>query len=235
VIYFSENPLGEGSVLSNPILRIAPGESADLHIYVIPDLADQFYRSISLDVESSNAAVATLAEGETLNFDIVLPSAGDLDLGNRWDQVENGSLVGEPLNPDIIRLEGLTGVAIFELGLDPLNRGSDAPLDRGYDQVAEAFYVGWVRIQAVAEGAADLRFRVGGAGIVRAGDSIGNAAPILFGSDEPTTVFGDQFGATGDTPDAQIIVVPEPSVGSLSMVATILLLGRCRHRRRRGP
>ena len=230
--YFSTVDFGGGASPGNPDIAFANLASAvatDLHIYFVPGPGDPAYLGISIGVKSITPGVANLTNPIVMNYDIVIPAAGDLDSGdNRWDPV------GVP-GGTVDLISNFTGVAVSQKGLDVLNDGvASGFLDQGYDATASAFYFGKVTLDPVGEGSSEYFLTVGDIGIARSGDApqpVGPTVSLTFGDAEPTAVLGDDFGGTGTMWDARITipVIPEPSTALL--LGTGLLLGFFRRRR----
>ena len=108
--------------------------------------------------------------------------------------------------------------------MDVSNDGSGAFRDAGYDATAGAFYFGSVTLNPVGVGSTDLSLLVGTGGVERLGDNprpVGPTVSLTFGDAEPTSVFGDDFGATGTVVDATVTVVPEPTTAVLLGVGAL--------------
>ena len=224
MVFMSESPFGAGAAASNPMVFKNPGDVFDFHIYFVPAAGDNPYVSISLDVSSSNVATAAITGSSVPLFDILIPGAGGLDIGDRWSGVSAGTV-----SPGLV--DNMTGVAVGVAGLDIANNGAGGPFtptDEGYDATANAFYFGSVTVAVGGAGVSHLNLGVGAAGIVRNGDVPRPGSPqasIFFGSPEATARLGDDFGLFGTTADATVTVIPEPSAFTLLGVIVCLTLG----------
>jgi hypothetical protein len=225
--FFSTDGFGDGASIGNPHIQfnsLSSAAPADLHIYFVPESSDAKFLGISLGVRSTTPNVANMTAFSVSNFDFVI--APDTPLGEtRWNAA---GVAGATV--DLV--SNLYGLSIDQAGLSVINDGVGSTfLDKGYDTSANAFYFGSVTLDPVGVGSTDYFLTVGDIGIARLGDNpqpTGPTASLTFGAAEPTSVFGDDFGATGTVYDAHITIIPEPSSILLLCSALVLSLRRRR-------
>ena len=228
-VFFSNLGFGQGATLGNPTVMVNPSQTVDLHIYMIPDVADATYRSVAVDISTTNSTAVSAPSYSILGPGVVL---GATLIGPRWDGTNALFGTGNTL------LSNMAGVAVGAQGLNRLNNGaSGGALDEGYDASAGAFYFGSVSIQGDSPGSAELFFSVGQTLFVRDGDAAsGEVAMVQFGVGDAPVSGQAPTGpvsiavAPGSLADATIVVVPEPHTMTL-LVAMLAPL--CLKRRRR--
>lgn len=227
-VFFSTDGFGEGASLGNPDINygsLSGAAPTDLHIYFVPEASDAKFIGISLGVNSTTPNVANMTAFSVSNFDFVV--APDTPLGQmRWNTVTDPS-------GTVDSVSNLNGISINQAGLAATNDGvGSAFLDKGYDATANAFYFGKVTLDPVGLGTSDYFLTVGDVGVARVGDQPQPAGPtvsMIFGASEPTSVLGDDFGATGTVYDARVTIVPEPS-SALLLLCSSLVFGLRRRR-----
>jgi len=221
-VYFSTTGFGGGASLGNPDHTVAIGDANfDLHLYFVPEPGDAAFLGISVNLTSTVGGVADFVGLSVTNPDILVGAA---DVDDRWDGTG-----GTIPTPELI--SNMSGVAVTTAGLTIGNNGTGPFLDAGYDATAGAFYFGSITLDPVGLGTTEISISNGPIGTARAGDVPRPTGPVasIFYGDDPTSVFGDDFGGTGTVTDATINVIPEPSTSIL--FGTGILFGFLRRRR----
>jgi hypothetical protein len=128
------------------------GETRTLHIWMHIDQAEagvRNYDGISVDIDSSNGAVAKLNSNSFDNFDNILTE------GVRWSGMNQG-VIGAAGSTD-----WLTGGRVFKVSEPGIGTGGLSVADQGRDDLTRSFYLGSITFEATQAGRAGLYFRNG--------------------------------------------------------------------------
>lgn len=198
---------GEGAdptadLAAAPTWEVPLGATASFYLWVVPDEFESL-KGLSLSVNSSNASVLQGTAHEIYNPRRNPNSAASV----RWQGTGVGTL------GDLMSNSNAAGVT---------SRGLDGTLtDSLFHAGTGAFLHSKITFNATALGSTNLFLAVGDKKIVNAE----GAEEMNFGpSSDTQAVDGATVGATTNTPDGVITVVPEPASLALLAVGGLALL-----------
>ena len=208
--FYSAGGLDSGLVVNGDLdLTVTLGDSVSIYgFWSTNGPADSnLDTGAGLDLVTSVDGIIEFNAAETLDFDIVLASAPEVVLGQRWGQ-GGGGFAGPAGSVTANSIDSLNGFSVTNEGILESNSGPIF-LDAGYDAAGDAFLFSRIDFTAVELGTVDIFTSVGSIGIV----SDGSTVPATFG------------GAT-----INVVNVPEPN--SAMLIGSMLAMFGCARRRK---
>ena len=176
-LFWSFSPLNSGATNSFAEQTFSVGDTGTLYLYNSIEVDT----GCGLDIATTESGVIGFTGAETFCFDVVLTTAPDIALGERWGDIFGPAYM---VSPDLVL--GLNaGTVVGGDGMIFDNNGMGAFFDVGYDMDAEAFLLGEVTFEALEPGETEILLTIGSTGIVHNGmalsPSIGGARIIVEG------------------------------------------------------
>ena len=218
VIYLSDKGLGEGASRGDLDLTMNLGDSATIHVWVLPDSNPLV--GVFLDLATSDASIVSATAGSVPNYDIMF---GTYDAGDRYDtpgSIDAMNVTGPPA----LLCDQMGGLRVEQYGIDAANVGGGPPLDTGYDGTTAGFHFAEITLHADAMGTTNLNLL---ADFLEICDTSGDysTTPVQFGSNTAVTLDGGA-GVENGTHEGVITVVPEPATMVLLTIGGLGVLLR---------
>ena len=157
--FWSDKNLNEGATNGDLVVNAEVGEVVELYMYWSTNGPADSDISVgcAVDVSTTQSGVVAFESAETLEFEIVVPSA-DVVIGARWQDADGAGGYGgggyagptDAVSSDFIDL--LWAFTVSGNGILEANNGNGVFLDTGYDSGADAFLWGKMTFSALAPG-----------------------------------------------------------------------------------